>query len=251
MYQSALHTQIVGSCLICQGGGKLRNAVGEMLLCNCLVKFRAYNRLLGSGFCDEILDFVSSDDYTFPKFESGEEFINYFVNSPAEILAKGLSLFIFSSEKGRGKTTLAHYLTYSLAKYFQRTENYARDRSYGFETAQNLQLNFDAGNGQLWQSTIYVLDDLGAEAAESSWKKEAFLATLQQVMHYRRDNKLPTIITTNYPPKFIAEKYQHTLDSLLEIRPDGSIGRGKVFRAVEVGGAEDLRLMDDRTDWPI
>jgi hypothetical protein len=246
-----LKDEIVGSCLLCQGEGKLCNAAGELILCNCLVKFRAYNRLLGGGFCDETLDFVSSDEYVYPKFESGEDFVNYWANSPVDVLQKGLSLFMYSSEKGRGKTTLAHYLTYVLAKYFQRTENYSRDRSYGFETAQRLQMNFSAEDGQLWQSSVYVLDDLGAEAAESSWKKEAFLATLQQVLHYRRDNRLSTIITTNYPPKFIAEKYQHTLDSLLEIRPDGVIGRGKVFRAVEVGGGEDLRLMDSRTDWPI
>jgi hypothetical protein len=246
-----LKDEIVGSCQLCQGEGKLRNAVGELILCNCLVKFRAYNRLLGSGFCDDTLNFVSNDEYAFPKFESGEEFVNYWTNSVSEVLQKGLSLFIYSSEKGRGKTTLAHYLVYTLAKHFQRTENYSRDRSYGFETAQRLQMNFDAEDGQLWQSTVYVLDDLGAEAAESSWKREAYLSTLQQVLHYRRDNKLSTIITTNYPPKFIAEKYQHTLDSLLEIRPDGVIGKGKVFRAVEVGGGEDLRLMDSRTEWPI
>lgn len=246
-----LKDEIVGTCSICQGEGKFRNPSGDLIVCQCLVKFRAYNRLLAGGFCDDTLNFVSSDEYRFPKFESGEEFVNYFTNSVSEVLQKGLSLFIYSSEKGRGKTTLAHYLVYCMAKVFQLTENYDRNRSYGFETAQSLQVNFDVEDRQLWQSTIYVLDDLGAEAAESSWKKEAFLSTLQQVFHYRRDNKFPTIITTNYPPKFIAEKYQHTLDSLLEIRPDGVIGKGKVFRAVEVGGGEDLRLIDTRTEWPI
>jgi hypothetical protein len=244
-----LKDEIVGSCLLCQGEGKLQDNSGNLLLCNCLVKFRAYNRLLGAGFCDDTLDFVSSDEYRFPKFESGEEFVNYWSTSVQDVLQKGLSLLIYSSEKGRGKTTLAHYLVYTLAKHFQRTENYSRDRSYGFETAQNLQRGFE--DSELWKSSVYVLDDLGAEASESSWKREAFLATLQQVMHYRRDNRLSTIITTNYPPKFIAEKYQHTLDSLLEIRPDGSVGKGKVFRAVEVGGGEDLRLTDSRTEWPI
>jgi hypothetical protein len=95
-----------------------------------------------------------------------------------------------------------------------------------------------------------VLDDLGAESSESPWKKEAFLSTLQQVMHFRRNNNYPTIITTNYPPQFISNRYQKVLDSLLEIRPDGSIGKGRVFRAAEVGGAEDLRLNSDFTEWP-
>lgn len=244
----SLKDEIVGSCEICQGEGSCLVG-GQIELCQCTLKFRALNRLLDRGFCQSTIEMVAQEDYTFPPFDLGGEFVNYWANDPKLVLQKGLSLFVYSSERGRGKTTLAHYLVYNLAKYFQRTENYNRDRNYGFETAQDLQLNFDSSD--LWKSTLYVLDDLGAEAAESSWKKESFLATLQQVFHYRRNNKLPTIITTNYPPSFISDKYQHLLDSLLEIRPGGLIGNGRVFRAVEVGGSEDLRLNSDFTEWPV
>lgn len=246
-----LRDQIVGSCQICQGEGKLRDELGNFVLCHCLIKFRAYNRLLGAGFCDHTLDYVSQSGYTFPHFESGEEFINYWLTSVDDVFQKGLSLFVYSSERGRGKTTLAHYMVYSMAKYFQLTENYQRDRTYGFETAQSLQNTFGDGVDGLWQSSVYVIDDLGAESAESPWKKEAMLAILQHVFHYRRDNRLPTIITTNYPPQYIAEKYKHLLDSLLEIRPDGTISKGRVFRAVEVGGSEDLRLREEHSEWPV
>ena len=243
-----LRDDIIGSCPICQGLGTYKDTEGNFLLCSCAIKFRAYNRLVDSGFSSILLDMVSKTDYGFPHFESGGEFVKFWAESSDLVLQKGLSLYVYSSERGRGKTTLAHYLIYNLAKYFQRTENYSRERTYGFETAQELQNNFEGS--ELWKSTVYVLDDLGAEAAESPWKKEAFLSTLQQVMHYRRNNNYPTIITTNYPPKFVSNRYQKVLDSLLEIRPDGVIGRGRVFRAVEVGGSEDLRLNSDFTEWP-
>lgn len=245
----SLRDEIVGTCQICQGVGTYKNSDEDYVLCSCAIKFRAYNRLLDSGFCASTLDFVTDVGYHFPRFESGENFISYWVENPVEVLSKGLSLFMYSSERGRGKTTLAHYLVYALAKHFQQTENYSRDRTYGFETAQELQLNFE--ESELWKSTVYVLDDLGAESAESPWKKEAFLSTLQQVMHFRRNNKLPTIVTTNYPPQFISNKYQNVLDSLFEIRPGGVITTGKVFRAVEIGGSEDLRLKEENTEWPV
>lgn len=245
----SLRDKIIGQCQICQGVGTYKNETGVFVLCQCSIKFRAYNRLVDSGFCSATLDFVCDPGYAYPRFDLGAGFVDFWVGNPVEVLDKGLSLFLYSSERGRGKTTLAHYLVYSLARHFQQTENYRRDRTYGFETAQDLQLNFE--DSDLWKSTVYVLDDLGAESAESPWKREAFLSTLQQVMHFRRNNKLPTIVTTNYPPRFIADRYQHVLDSLFEIRPDGSIDKGRVFRAVEVGGAEDLRLNSDYSEWPV
>jgi hypothetical protein len=244
----SLRDEIVGSCQLCRGVGAYKDSSGSFFLCSCVEKFRAYNRLVDSGFSSVLLDFVSASEYAFPYFESGGESVRYWAASPDFVMQKGLSLYVYSSERGRGKTTLAHSLVYNFARHFQKTENYSRSRTYGFETAQDLQLNFE--ESELWKSTVYVLDDLGAESSESPWKKEAFLSTLQQVMHFRRNNNYPTIITTNYPPQFISNRYQKVLDSLLEIRPDGSIGKGRVFRAAEVGGAEDLRLNSDFTEWP-
>ena len=84
-------------------------------ICGCLLKFRAYNRLVDEGFHKNLLDITSSPDFKFPEFLSGEEFVNYFLSNPVIVEEKGLSLYIFSKERGRGKTTLAHYIMWKFS----------------------------------------------------------------------------------------------------------------------------------------
>lgn len=235
-----LRDRLVGSCGACKGTGYVDDT-----LCACMRKFRAYNRL--SGFSEQILDFCT-EGYTFPRFDKGQEFVEFFLDNSETVVSKGLSLFLFSSERGRGKTTLAHRLVYELAYDLQQTEKYDRTRTYGFDRSSELFEKLAENSAyDGWKSSVYVLDDLANESMESPWRREVVLSQLQRILHYRRDNKLVTIITTNFPPSAISARYSGLLDSLLEIS-DGKIG-GQVFRGVEVGGAEDLRLVS--TDWPI
>ena len=62
--------------------------------------------------------------YTLPMVESGDECISYFLNNVEQVEKDGLGLFIYSRERGRGKTTLAHYLVYNAVKYLSATTNY-------------------------------------------------------------------------------------------------------------------------------
>jgi len=243
---STLRDRIIGRCRTCDGSGMYGDS-----LCACSIKFRVFNRLVGGDFREELLDLVSSYSYEVPLIEDGEGSLGYFIENPFTVLEKGLSLFIFSRENGRGKTTLAHYLAYSLAWPCSHTENYKRDRTYGFSDVHKL---FEDDNSfretsEIWKSTFYVLDDLGNEERSSDWKKQSYTSTLHKLLHYRRGNRLPTIITSNYDPRTLSSFYNGYLDSVLEIRPDGRI-HGEFFRQVEVGGAEDFRLANAEKNWP-
>jgi hypothetical protein len=205
------------------------------------------------GFHEDILDYICSPGYTWPVIESGSEFLRFYAENPAKVLEEGLSLYIFSKENGRGKTTLAHYLVYVLLWHLSHTENYNPHRTYAFRNAHMLfakRKKFEEEEVPPWESSIFVIDDLGIETKNAAWERESNISRLHQIMHHRLDNKLPTIITSNYPPSTLSSFYSGVLDSVLEIRPDGVIG-GKKFRQVEVGGAEDFRLMTNTGGWPV
>ena len=234
---SALTTRIQGSCPVCSGTG----FVGTEL-CNCALKFRVFNRMIRGGFHENTLDLVSSPEYKLPMLESGLSDLTYFVNNPFEVMSKGLSLYLFSKENGRGKTTLAHYLVYVTLWTLSKTENYDPRRTYAFENMHDMCERERRGwDEETWKSTILVVDDIGTESRSIQWKREIALSMMHRVMHYRLDNCLPTIFTSNYTPSSLSVFYEGVLDSVLEIRPDGVIG-GRVFRQIEVGGGEDYRL---------
>lgn len=244
--RSTLRDKIQRACPVCGGSGHVGSE-----LCNCAIKFRVYNRLTRSGFHEPTLDLISSPSYQPPMFVSGADAVQYFLYNPVEVMDKGLSLYIFSLENGRGKTTLAHYLMYALLWTFSKTENYSPRRTYAFENIHDMCMKEKNGwDEETWKATVLVIDDLGTESRSAAWKREINIAMLHRVMHYRLDHRLPTIITANYAPGSLSTFYDGVVDSVLEIRPDGIIG-GRVFRQVEVGGGEDFRQMDGVSEWPI
>lgn len=240
----SLREEIIGSCEICSGSGWQDGQA-----CECMLKFRVYNRLLKAGFSKYSLDFSDREEYQLPMIESGEEFVQFFLKDPEFVEDKGLSLYIYSQDKGRGKTTLAHRIALETAGSFVDKDNYSTFRTYKFVHVEDLLQDFRAGNEESWRSTWLVLDDLGNEDRYTEWKKSLFLSSFQRVLHYRRDKRLPTIITSNYQPGDLSRIYQGELDSLLEIHPDGQLG-GSLYKSVQVGGAEDLRTIEGVSEWP-
>ncbi len=244
---STLKARIQGSCTICGGSGFLGDHT-----CNCVLKFRAFNRLTGAGFSEHTLDLVSSHEYTPPMVESGAVALDFFMRSIDEVVGKGLSLYIYSRENGLGKTSLAHYLSYLMLCHLSRTENYVPSRYYQFVTAKTLAERESKGwpEGKDWFATLMVIDDLGAESRNAEWKRSGTLSMLHALLHDRLDRKLPTIITSNYTGADVSGLYEGVLDSVLEIQPDGVIG-GQRFRQIEVSGDGDFRRMTDAGGWPV
>lgn len=238
-----LKDRIIKSCNICGGVGTINYE-----LCSCSINFRTYNRMISAGFNELTIDLINSNDYNFPYFESGENVINFYINNIEDVMSNGLSLYIYSSERARGKTTLAHFIAYQIIKNYVHTSVYSRSRTYAFRRSDNLIEEFKKDDKTSSRSVLLVLDDLGNEDRSSNWKKELILNNFQSMLHYRRDHQLPTIITSNYSPGVISGIYGGMMDSLLEINPDDTIG-GILFKSVEVGGAEDLRI-SLQSKWP-
>ncbi|MDC1299912.1 hypothetical protein N8Z24_00235 [bacterium] len=206
---------------------------------------------MNAGFFVNSLNLVSNREYSLPVFNSGEEFINYFVDNLDTVENRGLCLYIWSKEKGSGKTTLAHHLMYHVANYYSEVSRYSTNRKYGFEHVEDFVESFkDRNNPNIWKSTWYVLDDLGNEDRSAKWKKDSITANLPRVFHHRRNYNLPTIITSNYSPGDLSRLYESELDSLLEIKPDGTLG-GSKFREVCVCGVTDFRLEESLDGWDV
>jgi len=236
-----LKTELLSECDRCGHTGVIGTE-----LCECSYRFRALNRMVYTGFNLKTSKLVSGD-YHIPEIESGEEYLDYYLDNPEAVEKSGLGLYLYSREKGRGKTTLAHRLVFQVARYFAHTSRYKRDRNYAFERTDRFLADKDSG---LWKSSFYVLDDLGAEDGSASWTRKKALSAFQELLHFRRDNQLPTIITSNYEPSDLSRLYDGVLDSLLEISPDGYLG-GVMFRQVEIGGGEDFRLSKEESAWPL
>ena len=235
---ATLKSEIVGTCTVCNGSGYI-----GFDLCTCMIKFRAYNRLVNSGFYRNSVDIVSADSYTIPEIGTGYNSVRFFLENLEFVLSKGLGLYFYSKERGRGKTTLAHHICYKLAEATRPLDKYQRDLDFGFDHIEDFCKNDN------WKSRVYVLDDLGNENRSANWKKDDFLSNLQKCLHYRRDRRLVTLITSNYAPSNLSTLYEGVIDSLLEVNPNGKIG-GTVFRQVEVVGGEDLRVVQEFSRWP-
>lgn len=231
-----LKEEIVGACTKCPDG-----FIERLVPCECMKRFRVYNRLIDGGFYKNTLDIVYNN-YEWPEIESGENFVKYFLDNVENVEKKGLSLYIYSKDRGRGKTTLAHFIMSQVVSQMSDLSLYSSHRSYAFEDAHSLLINskddsFEKPMHAVW----YVLDDLGNEPSTPAWKKEQMISELQKMLQYRRNHQLPTIITSNYSPEDLSGRYEGVLDSLLEIQPSGDMG-GQYYRPVKVSGAEDLRL---------
>lgn len=233
-----LKASIIGGCPYCAGTGyRIQEA------CTCLLRFRAAQAMLVGGFSSRFVDYVSGESYTYPEVAYGLEYLDWFIQNLETVDSKGLGLYIHSRERGRGKTTLAHYMIYQSAYYFNRTDKYSSDRKYSFGSVADLLEHKDRP-----YSKYLVVDDLGNEDKSAIWKRETAQAELQRILQKRRANNQITIITSNYNPEDLCSLYGGYLDSLLEFVP-GSRINGELFREVEVGGGEDLRLSNPNSGW--
>lgn len=227
------------ACTLCDGSGY----VGADL-CNCLLEHRIRVFMSYGGFSKNIIDFVLGSQYTVPMLDAGDEYLTQYVENPEKVLNRGLSLYIFSQDAGRGKTVLSHYIVKCLCKYFAVTQNYRPKMSFVFQTCTAFLNNaVDFKDDALWQATVYVLDDIGNEKKVTKQRQEAIMPALQELLQFRRNEGLPTIFTSNYNPAALSDLYEGRIESLLEVGVDGVI-HGDRFRQIEVGGGEDLRTMN-------
>lgn len=251
-FQEKLKIEMTSGCPVCGG-----SCIVDFEDCSCFLRFKAYNRLCGAneegvryGFSRDLLDIVSDEDVyifdTFPEIEDKEqiETLIEYIDKPDKVFENGLSLYLYSQEYGRGKTTLAHFIAYVFSEYlFLDLYNYQKIFSKGPNRdnlffLRNSQKILESPEDYMY-TPFLVIDDMGNENKSASWKRETAISAYQMLFHYREDNRLPTVITSNYTPEKLNELYARQLESLLGITVEGDL-RGR-FRSIELGGGEDLR----------
>ncbi len=179
-------------CSLCKDiGYQLLN--GNAIECSC--RFPLYQRILPERHREanfHTLDYTNLDKVTGLK-----EAITYFKKTPLKNLKKGIYL---QGEVGRGKTMLAaaifnNYLGQGRLK-FTVVDDLIRKIKEAFN--KSTEFNIES----YMEADLLILDDLGAEKTTEFVEGE-----LYNIINYRYNNKLPTIITSNINWNDLESKY--------------------------------------------
>ena len=179
-------------CEICKDIGYLIEQ-GNAKECSC--RFPIYKRTLPERHREAKFDTL---DYSNLDMVIGlKEAIEYFKRTPLHNLKKGVYL---QGEVGRGKTMLAcaifnNYLGQGRLKFIVVDELIRR-----IKEAFNKGIEFDLE--KYMEADLLILDDLGAEKTTEFVEGEIY-----NIINYRYNNKLPTIITSNINWNDLESKY--------------------------------------------
>lgn len=180
-------------CEVCKDiGYQLIN--GNATECTC--RFPIYQKSLPERH--RLADFDKLDYSNLDKVAGLKEMIDYFKRTPLNKVRKGVYL---QGDVGRGKTMLAcaifnNYLGQGTLKFIVVDELIRR-----IKDAFNGGVEFDIS--RYMEADLLILDDLGAEKTTEFVEGEIY-----NVINYRYNKKLPTIITSNINWNDLPSKYE-------------------------------------------
>ena len=180
-------------CTVCKDIGFLIEN-GSAKECEC--RYPIYQRLLPVRHRNA--DFSKLDYSNLDKVSGLMEMINYYKRTPLNRVTKGVYL---QGDVGRGKTMLAcaifnNYLGQGRLKFIVVDELIRR-----IKEAFNGGIEFDLS--RYMEAELLILDDLGAEKTTEFVEGEIY-----NIINYRYNKKLPTIITSNINWNDLPEKYE-------------------------------------------
>lgn len=145
----------------------------------------------------------------------------------------GVWCLLLAGVVGTGKSTAAGALAYDFAQ-----RGYRISWLRAGEAARSLFGEEADRRFTLWRTAkLLVIDDLGTEMLTSAWQQ-----SIGELLDYRWQHSLRTIITTNMSPEVFKERYGSRL--ALRIGGDGmvfTLGEGEAFRKkrkTDVGAAK-------------
>jgi len=226
--------KFVNSCKICKGIGFLDDG----RVCDCLIKFRIYNRLLPRGFPEEYLDLEKDEILKNIKMKKeSEKICQWFLKNLDFVLDKGLSLFI-TGKIGIGKTSLAIILAKEIARWCLSEEHYQWDFEAYYLDIDTFCMKVKKDEiSNIMGATVVVLDEFGRDAFFTE-AKDWIIRELERFLRYRIANRLVTIICSNVPVDNLVNIYGERISSLLGI--SGKDMNGLVYRSLVLEGF-DLR----------
>lgn len=180
-------------CSICKDIGFIIEK-GSAIECSC--RFPIYQKSLPERH--RLADFDKLDYSNLDKVAGLMEMINYYKRTPLNKVKKGVYL---QGDVGRGKTMLAcaifnNYLGQGKLKFIVVDELIRRIKE-AFGGGREFELS------KYMEAELIVLDDLGAEKMTEFVEGEIY-----NIINYRYNKKLPTIITSNINWNDLPEKYE-------------------------------------------
>lgn len=149
---------------------------------------------------------MTLDDYEFTgKLAQFKPLFLAYINNLSQMHSDGCSLVLMGSN-GCGKTMLASIIMQeALKRYYS---------SYYLTVTDLIERTFSGENlTSLISCDILVLDELGAE---TKLKSQSEVVTIERLLKFREEKKLPTIICTNLNKKEVSTRYGNTVYSLLD-----------------------------------
>lgn len=139
-------------------------------------------------------------------------FVSYLKNLD-EMIDKGIGLYLYSKDNSSGKTSMM-VLALKRALYLRQTALFVNVEE--FKSAAARDELFDE-NETVYQRakrvTLLGLDDVGSEYRTESGYAERLIENL---IRYRMQNMLPTIMTSNYEAKELKKVYTPSLSAMLQ-----------------------------------
>lgn len=180
-------------CSICKDIGFIIEN-GSAIECSC--RFPIYQKSLPERH--RLADFDKLDYSNLDKVAGLMEMIDYYKRTPLNKVKKGVYL---QGDVGRGKTMLAcaifnNYLGQGRLKFIVVDVLIRR-----IKEAFNGGVEFDLS--RYMEADLLILDDLGAEKTTEFVEGEIY-----NIINYRYNKKLPTIITSNINWNDLPEKYE-------------------------------------------
>jgi len=245
--------QMVKSCTVCGGSGFINNEN----ICSCLSEFRVRHRLLDGQFspeliAQEVVDIIGRVTYA---DERSKKVADWYLENLDLVDEGGLSIIIYGSQTGIGKTSLATMFAKAYTRYFLSEESYKVDMDLRFMEGgefYDASLNtYDESYKRLidsWNVDLFIYDELGKEPSSPKGLSRS-KRMLENFLRHRRRIVRPTIITTNLIPAELFARFGEYVQSLLGLDTVGEMGKG-IFRSVELIG-EDFRTNPAKTLWGV
>jgi len=230
--------RMLSSCEKCKGLGYYEDRV-----CDCLMEFRVWNRLLPFGFQEEYL--LLSKDEVLENIEADEvslKVLDWFFNNFHKVRERGLGLYIWSRRFGLGKTSLATVIAKEYARFCLSDENYVWDFKGAYVDLGTFYEKFakrEEAFLSLWNADIFVLDEFGRDVLHGENVKDWLIVGIERFLRHRISNRLVTIICSNLPVSEIAVHYGEVIASLLGLSSDSDTSF--VFRSLELKGIDIRR----------
>lgn len=235
--------RLMANCPICKGIGSIdKPGTTKAIMCKCQEKSILNAHLVASGIPRKYLDESWNWDGLNNNQESKEKIKKYTENFKENYFA-GKGLYIYGRQ-GRGKSLMEALVAREISRLINP------DRGSNFKVAfiiyeELVKLSHEARNDMssskklnmiIENPDLLIIDNVGSETGSQSYN----MKLLELVLRKRDNSSIPTIISSNYTPEQLIEKYSDTVHDFIVQNCDLVFVQGDNFRQKSQISEEDF-----------